>query len=153
MNTPLPHRHDGTVVLGTNNAAMYIGGTVYHMFYEWPLRGRLITPEDARLIPWDALIRVERTAYGANHRATHISLHFSRTWRFHTHQFNSYGVSLVRSNRSEIVRRVCEERRAALARRLELAPPFAMGLHCRLGSESAVHLLDDGMLRLIVSFL
>jgi len=149
------NRYDGTLIVGSRSASIYIRGRVYHLVYSAtdPHRRRL-TPEDASRVPWPELSRIDGVEFDANHRLTVIRIHFTERWSYRHYIFNDVrayqSLDLVLSTRNATVRQILDER---MRRVQQTAVPLAMGLHPRLGSNSAVRYLDNDTLRAVVAFL
>ena len=133
----MQRKHDGTLVIGSRSATMYIQGHCYHLMSDHLLHTRM-SPGDVRNLPWDALERT--TTSGAV-----ITLHFSRYFGFSDDLLEDT-LYITRSTRNDTVRRVLMKRRRAAA-------AFAMGSHARIGQHSVVQCLHADVLKAVVAFL
>jgi len=83
-----------------------------------------------------------------NRRLTVIRIHFTATWRYRHYLYDFRYADLVLSTRNATVRRILDERRRRVQ---QMAVPFAMGLHPRLGSHSIVGCLESDTLRAVIA--
>ena len=145
----MQRNHDGTLIIGSHSASMYIRGAVFHVMCGNRRLTRHMPPDSVRDIPWNLLDGMTRTDFGADRRATHITLHFTRAFRLGHWPLYDNRIFIIRSTRNATVRRLLTERRARAA----MALPFAMGCHPRLGRDSAVLCLGSDVLKAVAAFL
>jgi hypothetical protein len=145
-------KHDGTLVMGSRSASLYVHGFVYYLIYDTRRKDQRVSPNDVLRITWDSLENITRSEFDeTSHRATVVTLHFARPFRYEASLFHTNSVFLALSTRNATVGRILAERTEQREARLL---PLAMGLHLRLGSSSVLlQLMRDDILRLIGALL
>jgi hypothetical protein len=130
----------------TKDATVCVNGATYNLVHGWPREHKCIAPADAEHIPWHTRPTIiTTTEHDTRRLAIAMTLRFPVVWRFPAEQIVTDSVHLERSRRNDKVSAICTQRRG-------LVFAFAMGAHPRLGSGSAVRMLDHEMLRLVAQF-
>ncbi len=148
-------KHDGTTVVGSKSACMYVGGVVYKLMYTKRVGDRMDTvePKDVWQVNWENLIEVTRLEFDdKTHKATVIRLDFSPSLELsrwaNTPAWVNSTLFLRRSTRKDTYRRLFplakekQDKKAA----------FVMAAHPWLGENSPARVLDPEMFQLVWSF-
>ena len=144
--------HDGTTVVGSKSACMYVGGVVYKLMYTERVADRM-KPEDVWPVNWESLIKVTRLEFDdKTHKATVIRLDFSPSLVLsrgaNPPAWVSSTLFLRRSTRKDAYGRLFP-----LAKeKQDMKAAFVMAAHPRLGENSPARVLDPEMFRLVWSF-
>jgi hypothetical protein len=151
-------KHDGTTVVGSKSACMYVGGVVYKLMYTQNGLGQRdrMKPEDVWLVSWENLINVARLEFDdKTHKATVIRLEFSQAKALKRWAGVAAWVTkeliLKRSTRNDTLRRLWPVLREKWHKSNGCLAAFLMGTHAQLGEQSLVQVLSPEMARLVWS--